>query len=98
MFEVNQDLKVKIERLTDIYWSATDTGLVTFDSTIKIEKMVFIIDDFYQNPDEVRNLAKQSKNYFNISTVCKSTSQTPPQSYHPQDPVHHHPPRPHLPL
>lgn len=63
MFEVNQDLKVKIEKVNDIYWSATDTGLVTFDSSIAVQKQVFIIDDFYQNPDEIRDLAKKSKLY-----------------------------------
>ena len=63
MFEINTDLKVKIEKIDDIYWSATDTGLVTFDSGIIIKKMIFIIDDFYQNPDEIRELAKESEVY-----------------------------------
>ena len=63
MFEVNQDLKVKIERIQDIYWNATDTGLVTFDESIKVEKMIFVMDDFYQNPDEVRTLTKKSELY-----------------------------------
>ena len=63
MFEINTHLKVKIEKITDIYWTATDTGLVTFDPTIGIEKMIFVIDDFYKNPDEVRELSKTSQLY-----------------------------------
>jgi len=63
MFEVNTDLKVKIERVQDVYWSATDSGLVTFDSSRPVEKLIFIIDNFYQNPDEVRQLTKESEVY-----------------------------------
>lgn len=50
MFEVNPNLKVKIERVPDRAWSG-------------IDKMVFVIDNFYKNPDEVRELAKKSKLY-----------------------------------
>ena len=50
MFEVNPDLKVKIEKVSDRAWSG-------------IDKMVFVIDNFYNNPDEVRDLAKKSKLY-----------------------------------
>lgn len=60
MFEINSELKVKIEKVEDIFWTATDTGLVTFDSNIIIKKPVFVIDNFYNNPNEVRELAKSS--------------------------------------
>ena len=50
MFEINPDLKVKIEKVPDRAWSG-------------IDKMVFVIDNFYQNPDEVRELAKTSQLY-----------------------------------
>lgn len=50
MFEVNPELKVKIEKVPDLEWSG-------------IDKMVFVIDNFYQNPDEVRSLAKKSQLY-----------------------------------
>jgi hypothetical protein len=63
MFEVNSELKVKIERIQDIFWTSTDTGLVSFDSSVLITKPVFVIDNFYKNPDEVRELAKKSKLY-----------------------------------
>ena len=61
MFEINSELKVKIERVQDIFWTSTDSGLVSFDSSVIIKKPIFIIDDFYKNPDEVRKLAKESK-------------------------------------
>jgi hypothetical protein len=61
MFEINSELKVKIERVQDIFWTSTDSGLVSFDSSVLIKKPIFIIDDFYKNPDEVRKLAKESK-------------------------------------
>jgi len=41
MFEVNTDLKVKIERVQDVYWSATDSGLVTFDFFTTSRKINF---------------------------------------------------------
>lgn len=50
MFEINSDLKVKVERVSDRAWSG-------------IDKMVFVIDNFYKNPDEVRDLAKNSELY-----------------------------------
>jgi hypothetical protein len=63
MFEINTDLRIKVERVQDIYWSATDTGIVRFDSSRPVEKLIFIIDNFYQNPDEVRQLTKESEVY-----------------------------------
>ena len=60
MFEINVDLRVRTEKIQDVYWSSTDTGVVNFDKSKLIEKMIFVIDDFYQNPDEIRNLTKKS--------------------------------------
>ena len=56
MFEVNPDLQVKIEKVSDRAWSG-------------IDKMVFVIDNFYKNPDEVRDLAKKSKLYTDIERL-----------------------------
>jgi hypothetical protein len=62
MFEVNPELKVKIEKVRDITWESLDNGVVKY-SPSTTEKMVFIIDDFYKNPDEVREYAINSKTY-----------------------------------
>ena len=62
MFEVNSELKVKIERVNDIRWESVSDGVVKYSSD-KVQKMVFIIDDFYKNPDEVREYAIKSKTY-----------------------------------
>jgi hypothetical protein len=50
MFEVNYDLQVRIEKVPDRAWSG-------------IDKMVFIMDNFYQNPDEVRDYVLKSQKY-----------------------------------
>jgi len=64
MFEVNNDLKVKIEKVSDCQWTTGDgNGIVKFDKNIIKEKMVFVIDNFYKNPDEVREFAISSQKY-----------------------------------
>jgi hypothetical protein len=64
MFEVNNDLKVKIEKVSDCQWTTGDgNGIVKFDKSIIKQKMVFVIDDFYKNPDEVREFTISSKKY-----------------------------------
>jgi hypothetical protein len=60
MFEVNSDLKVKIKKIEDYTWKIEENGNLTFDHQ-KIEKMIFIIDNFYENPDEVRKFALTSE-------------------------------------
>jgi hypothetical protein len=50
MFQVNYDLQVKIEKVPDRAWSG-------------IDKMVFVMDNFYHNPDEVREYALNSQKY-----------------------------------
>lgn len=62
MFEVNSEIKVKIEKVNDIVWEALPDGVIKYSSNIQ-QKMVFIIDDFYKNPDEVREYALNSKTY-----------------------------------
>ncbi len=62
MFELNSEIKVKIENVKDITWEALSGGLVKY-SPDTVEKMVFIIDDFYKNPDEIREYAIKSKTY-----------------------------------
>ena len=53
MFEINPDLKVQVKKTTDITWESAGDGKVTFIND-KVEKTYFIIDDFYKNPDEIR--------------------------------------------
>ncbi len=62
MFEVNPELKVKIEKVKDITWESLSDGVVKYSSDTT-EKMVFIIDDFYKNPNEIREYAIDSKKY-----------------------------------
>lgn len=53
MFEINPDLKVQVKTTTDITWHSVSNGKVDFNLD-KVEKTYFIIDDFYKNPDELR--------------------------------------------
>ena len=62
MFEVNSEIKVRIEKVNDIIWESVSDGCVRYSSD-KVQKMVFIIDDFYKNPDEVREYALTAKTY-----------------------------------
>ena len=71
MFEINPDLKVQVKKTTDITWVSTEDGKVTFLPD-KVEKTYFIIDDFYKNPDEIREYTlKELKDKTNVYTDKK---------------------------
>ena len=71
MFEINPDLKVQVKKTTDITWESTGDGEVTFIPD-KVEKTYFIIDDFYKNPDEIREYTlKELKDKTNVYTDKK---------------------------
>ncbi len=71
MFEINPDLKVQVKKTTDITWESTGDGEVTFIPD-KVEKTYFIIDDFYKDPDKVREYTlKELKDKTNVYTDKK---------------------------
>ena len=71
MFEINPDLKVQVKKTTDITWESTGDGEVTFIPD-KVEKTYFIIDDFYKDPDKVREYTlKELKDKTNLYTDKK---------------------------
>ena len=63
MFEINPDLKVQVKTTTDITWHSVSDGKVDFNLD-KVEKTYFIIDDFYRNPDELREYTRSQLKEF----------------------------------
>lgn len=63
MFEVNSDLRVMKDTIKEMRWNALEDGRMFYDTREIISKPIFVIDNFYKNPDEVRQLALDSPVY-----------------------------------
>ena len=68
MFEINPELEVQIRSTKDITWQEMENGDRIFNLN-KVRKIHFVIDNFYKNPDEIRDYTlSQLKDFNNVWT------------------------------
>ena len=68
MFEINPELEVQIRSTEDITWQVMGNGERIFNLN-RIRKTHFVIDNFYKNPDEIRDYTlSQLKDFKNVWT------------------------------
>ena len=68
MFEINPELEVQIRSTEDITWQEMKNGDRIFNLN-KVRKIHFVIDNFYKNPDEIRDYTlSQLKDFNNVWT------------------------------
>ena len=68
MFEINPELEVQVRSTKDIIWQDMRNCETIFNLN-KVQKTYFVIDNFYKNPDEIRNYTlSQLKDFKNVWT------------------------------
>ena len=63
MFEPSPHLKVMRDTIDEMHWNISEDGNLFYDSRKIIKKPVFVIDNFYKDPDKVRQFALESDLY-----------------------------------